>query len=525
MTKHAPLRPEIELSWRRSALSGLRADSAPAIDHADVDVSRPIARAARTVLARTMDELDGSRTGVLVADHAARVLDARCTDRSLAGAFAGVGAAVGVGFGEDTAGTNGVGTPLELRRGLAICGPEHFNAVFKGLSCFGYPIINPLTRRIEGVLDISSRRGEEHPLFATVARRVVRDIEDLLVARSPRSHQRLMAAFDTRSRRFGPGRPVAVVALSDGLTVATQAALDQLSQADHVLLRAFADEMRPGAPREQWATLTSGRTVRLHGMVPDGARGAIVELWTDEGEVEDTPLRTEHWPVLVVGEPGTGRTTRARALLGPRRVELDAADAVIQGEPRWWADVTRELNRGPLLVENAHLLSERLTVLLARAMREVRQPTALTVTPEGVQERAELVAVCADRVDLAPLRHRRYEIPVLAQEMLASTSQARLTPATLRVLAAQPWAGNLRELRRIVDGLAAVRTTGDVGPGDLPPSHRRCGGPERPRERAEGDAIAAAVRAAGGNKVKAAKALGVSRSTLYNRIRVLKLDV
>ena len=42
-------------------------------------------------------------------------------------------------------------------------------------------------------------------------------------------------------------------------------------------------------------------------------------------------------------------------------------------------------------------------------------------------------------------------------------------------------------------------------------------------EQAERDVIVTALRTAGGNKVRAARALGLSRTTLYARIRHLRI--
>jgi transcriptional regulator of acetoin/glycerol metabolism len=154
---------------------------------------------------------------------------------------------------------------------------------------------------------------------------------------------------------------------------------------------------------------------------------------------------------------------------------------------------------------------------------------ALTSTPgdhlDGVH--APLVVMCGDRRDLLPLRRRRHEIPKLAQRMLAEVTdagRARLTSDTLRTLAAQPWPGNLAELRRVVETVAGIRSAGDIIPSDLPSSHRRSAEPASPLRQAEREVVVAALEAAGGNRLQAARALGVSRSTLYNRMRALRID-
>ena len=180
-------------------------------------------------------------------------------------------------------------------------------------------------------------------------------------------------------------------------------------------------------------------------------------------------------------------------------------------------------------MENVQLLSERATALLAKELRSTNRVVVLTSTPgcHLGDEHASLAGLCGSQRRLAPLRHRRPEIPRLAQQMLATaagTADVRLTAAALNVLAAQSWPGNLSELRRVVERLARARSAGDITPADIPPSHRRRPAPASPFAEAERDVILAAVDAAHGNKVRAAQALGISRSTLYNRIRALRLD-
>lgn len=96
----------------------------------------------------------------------------------------------------------------------------------------------------------------------------------------------------------------------------------------------------------------------------------------------------------------------------------------------------------------------------------------------------------------------------------------RLDPGALRALSAHDWPGNLRELR------ATLRAARTLAPGtvvraqDLPAlvpafSARHYG----TLHRIEMETIVDAVRAAGGNKHQAAQQLGISRSTLYRRLR------
>jgi transcriptional regulator of acetoin/glycerol metabolism len=123
---------------------------------------------------------------------------------------------------------------------------------------------------------------------------------------------------------------------------------------------------------------------------------------------------------------------------------------------------------------------------------------------------------------------RRAAIPELASSMLndaAASDSVHLTPGALRALAAHDWPGNLRELKAVVVQAASRRPRGGIALSDLPEEYRVTGGvrPLAALDRAERDAIVAALRAADGNKVHAARELGVSRTTLYSRMRQLRI--
>ncbi len=134
----------------------------------------------------------------------------------------------------------------------------------------------------------------------------------------------------------------------------------------------------------------------------------------------------------------------------------------------------------------------------------------------------------AAQIDLPPLRERRQDIPLLARSFLAA-SRARLdkpldgfAAEAARLLLAHAWPGNVRELKHAVE-FAAVRCRGsEIEVRDLPPELAATEA-VAPQE-AEPDRIRAALREAGGNRKRAAEILGLSRATLYRRLKQLAID-
>lgn len=179
-------------------------------------------------------------------------------------------------------------------------------------------------------------------------------------------------------------------------------------------------------------------------------------------------------------------------------------------------------------LEDVHLLPPAVAVRVTRALAGPTCWVAATSGPleQLSAEHAALAAGFPARMELPALRVRRDELPALIRGMVARVdpgAAVRLTPRALQVLAAHPWPGNLHELRRVVDVLLDRRSAGDITPDDIPLAYRGSTAARRlaPIEQIEHDAISRALRACGGNKVHAADRLGMSRSTLYRRIRAL----
>jgi DNA-binding NtrC family response regulator len=145
-------------------------------------------------------------------------------------------------------------------------------------------------------------------------------------------------------------------------------------------------------------------------------------------------------------------------------------------------------------------------------------------------------------ITLPPLRARPGDVAPLVQHFLARLGPASgkpgasLSPEAMAALEQQPWPGNVRQLQNFVErllvlsdgealGLAEVeRELGRGGaPAAAPPSPA---GPtlEAHRQDAEREAVVQALRRAQGNRSLAARLLGVSRSTLYNKLQVLGLE-
>ena len=118
---------------------------------------------------------------------------------------------------------------------------------------------------------------------------------------------------------------------------------------------------------------------------------------------------------------------------------------------------------------------------------------------------------------LPALAHAREHLPALVRAVVADAP--RFSPAAWERLLAWHWPGNLAELATTVAALGRRAGGGIVSEGDLPDELRGSGRARGLLESAERDAVAEALRAAGGNRTRAAAALGIGRNTLYRKMR------
>ncbi|MBM4533420.1 Fis family transcriptional regulator [Prescottella equi] len=543
------LRPEIELSWKRSQLSGIDPARVPEPTLFDPsDSSERLLRAARPVLDELGVQLAGTGCGVLLVDRDCRVVARVFDSDALRGAMEGVGLLTGVVLSEENYGTNALGTPLEVRQGVVVHGHEHFLESFRQFSCYGQPIVHPVTRRIEGILDITATEKTANPLFAPFVARAVGDIEARLLEGARESDRRVVDAFQRAARQRG----LAVAAMGQDIMLTNKAAVEMLAPSDHAALRALAADVPAGESRRLHFALSAGGSTALQiDRVAGADSGALFLL--DAGRTR-APVRRTAVPqdatsrlrrrlhelrsgtgsLALVGEPGSGRTWAARQFADGAVDVLDAAQIVGQGEREWSAGLLEVVGQAPshVLIEHVHLAADSVLALIASLVANPAGPRiVMTSDPVDTVPPAarDLLARCGNQVSVPALRHRIRELDGLVAALADQLGRAdlRLGPSALAALSEHAWPGNLVELRAVLAGLPDRPDGGVVRVEDLPEDYRapgriaRLGG----RERAERDAIVEALSESGGNKVHAAARLGISRTTLYSRIRALDITV
>lgn len=133
-------------------------------------------------------------------------------------------------------------------------------------------------------------------------------------------------------------------------------------------------------------------------------------------------------------------------------------------------------------------------------------------------------------IHIPPLRERRGDIPEMARQFLRQSCRGRrpdvptLEPEALEALCTHPWWGNVRELRNCMERLALTVSRPRIHVVDVRPLlARRTPRPAdaniQPLKSLEKQAIRDALARYGGNRTKAASALGIGRRTLQNKLK------
>jgi DNA-binding NtrC family response regulator len=306
-----------------------------------------------------------------------------------------------------------------------------------------------------------------------------------------------------------------------------------------------------------------GRLDRRSGLRALTGRSRAIQRVRDQVQ----RLAATRAPVLLEGEPGSGKSIVARALhqLGPRRerrferVRLGALAEELLGTELFGSEAAGvpgavertdggtlfldEADRAPLSVQVRllRLLQER-AFERAGGTRTRRADVRLVAACDGELARRVRAgafredlydALAATRVQLPPLRERRDDLPLLVEELVrvANREHGRRVPGVtmgvLDRLARHDWPGNVSELRNVVDGMVSTaRGRRPLDVESLPAALRADAGPPSTLglsvgmtlEAAERRLVEATLAHTRGDKRRAAAMLGLSLRTLYRRL-------
>jgi two-component system response regulator HydG len=141
------------------------------------------------------------------------------------------------------------------------------------------------------------------------------------------------------------------------------------------------------------------------------------------------------------------------------------------------------------------------------------------------------------QIKMPPLRERKGDIPILVNSFLEKFSDSKgdvrsISEDAMARLLAYDWPGNVRELENAIERAVALGSSPLLHMGDLPSNLQYGNGEGMPQgdellplEELERRAILRALREAGGDKLAAARLLGIGKTTLYRKLKQYETDV
>jgi len=283
------------------------------------------------------------------------------------------------------------------------------------------------------------------------------------------------------------------------------------------------------------------------------------------------------YPVLILGESGTGKELVAKSVhfSGPRKerpfAPVDCSALVptlieselfgyvkgaFTGAMQAKQGLLEAAKGGTLFLDEIGDMPVDLQAKLLRALQERE------VKPVGSTERRQInvrVIAATNRdldsairagtfrqdlyfrlnvvqVKLPPLRDRKSDIPILVTAFLEKFSESNgpvrtISDDAMRRLIAYDWPGNVRELENAIERAVALGSGPIVHVADLP-SNLQYSTSERvpekdeilPLEELERRAILRTLRETGGDKLSAARMLGIGKTTLYRKLKLYHVE-
>ena len=276
--------------------------------------------------------------------------------------------------------------------------------------------------------------------------------------------------------------------------------------------------------------------------------------------------------VLLQGESGTGKELVARlihtrsARAGRPFVAIECgampetlleselfghAKGAFTGAVQAKRGLFEEADGGTVLLDEIGELPPPLQVKLLRVLQEQTIRPVGTNAPVKIDIRViaatnrDLAAQVKERafredlyyrlngiiIELPPLRDRTEDVVPLAVHFLHAFSDrlgkrvSAISPGAVEMLLRHPWPGNVRELEKAIERAVVLATGEEIVPEDLPPALQ--GKPEAAPGGARGRTLAdvekahilATLHEHGWNQARAAEELGISRSTLWRKLR------
>lgn len=556
------LRPGVLDSWRRSRDLHVHQDRVDLPFVREPDTDSPLAHAAIPVLRRVADDLAAQAVSVILTSADGVVLERVSSDATITRALDSVRLSRGYSYAEEFVGTNGIGTSLETGRPTYIRGAEHYMGTLGRLACAGAPIRDAITGKVVGVIDLTCWATQSDPLLLALAKSASSQIEDRMSALTTESETALLETYLRQVHRF----PLGVLAIGGDVVLMNPYLRQALDAGDQIALLAHASDMLGSdAVRTALVELPSGSSAKITAVerVPIRGRGSSVVFQVRLAAEETTHpfgvgsptrpnipglagrssswhrccqqvercCRDQDWVVLD-GESGSGRAKIAQAVA--QHVNAEKMVRVLRIENFTGADdfvselvAATDDDHFAIVIADVQRLPDEVLETLAGVLQSCagRGWIAATMNSANHSPLVEMLLLpfFTHTVTVPALRHRIEDLEALVPFLLREITRGadvQLAAEAMRQLGKLPWPGNVAQLRQVLVETVAQQRSGVIQAEKLPPECRSLARRKLTQiEALERDAIVRSLQENGGNKTDAANALGMSRATIYRKVK------
>ncbi|MFY0408186.1 GAF domain-containing protein [Solicola sp. PLA-1-18] len=464
-------------SWQRSEDYGVSLDEVEPVFSGTATPDSLFRSCGSEVLAGLHRTLLSEPVSLMLTDDAGLVLDRFSGDTSLLRSLDAVHLAPGFAFSEREAGTNGLGLALADRLPSVVRAEEHYSTSLCTYTCAAVPVLDPVTGRLEGAVNITTWSRSSSDLLLALAQSAAGNTAALMLARSR-----------GRAARPAPRGEV---------------------------FRVQAARLEPGS----------------------GSLQSLSTAWTDAVAEAEAAMRDGR-VVAAVGERGAGRATllaQAQRRARPRHRILSASPPAPQDVEAWLSLWTPELGKSATAVVMCEVdtlpsvTADHLRRLLDGARLSLRDlvpprdgpvdfPHSFTAE-DLASVPASLASTVEAVVHVPPLRERTDDVMPLVRHVARRVRgrDVDVTAAATRALEGHDWPGNVDELEQVVR--RAVGRTDVVDVQHLPAEVVDGSGHRFTRiETLERDEIVRSLSRPGTTMKAAAEELGMSRATIYRKV-------
>lgn len=466
---------------------------------------------------------------------------------------------VGGRWDEALIGTNAIGTSIREKAPSLVHGSQHFCEDIQKWSCAASPILDPVDGAVRGVLDISGASDTFLPQNYALAVSLADQIKHLLSLKISQEHEYLLDQFIQLRTRWGnnplmlfdqrgtkiydtsqphlPYQPSGLVLPDMGEKAWLDALLQNHPTYDAELI--IRDKAVVGAVLVAARRRPAGPTTASDPFSSFiGQTDAIVELKKSSRRAAQTSS-----PIVIKGEPGTGRRRLARAIHKAAGGDDHGVVFIDSRKAREPIEAERTLAHS---VHGETICLEDTTELppefLSRFLKNIspnkvqtRQPPprVIILTCQDLDEIAGSVPseythclkTTGVQLNIPPLRERSDDIIRLANRFITNAAVLAKRPVPVlsanaqKVLRSYHWPGNVRELQVELSTLVLFCPGGIIAAEDLPRHfHHRHDRSKTQAPLPEREKIIRAIRENQGNMSRTARALGIARSTLYLKL-------